>query len=1008
MAANFEKVSSVVSNGIVPVTKYKSKRTGLTVCLAEVGGPLVNGFFVLATEAHDDDGLPHTLEHLIFLGSEDYPFKGVLDMLANRCLAQGTNAWTDTDHTCYTVMTAGGEGFLNLMPIYLDHVVYPTLTDAGYITEVHHINGEGENAGVVYCEMQARENSGESRCHLTMLRRMYPGHCGYKSETGGIMANLRDSTSNEKVRQYHRDFYRPDNLCLIITGQVKAEDVFRSLAPFEEKIISKGALPPHVRPWQTPVPPLPEKVVETMPYPSDDEANGMVYMAWRGPAAQDLYGMSAVLILLEYLTDTSVAPLQRDFVEVSDAFCSKVRYSMIEATASCLYLKFENVPKAKLKDIHGKTETLLQNLASGTEAIDMARMQTVVHRRILEALNSMEDNPHETFAFMCIGDFLYDDTEAQLDERLNQVNSFKRLNSEPLTFWTDLLKKYFVGPPSVTIVGEPSKKLAEDMAKGEKERVAKQRETLGEAGLKEKNTILENANEENEKEASQEILTQLPVPSTESISFHSCCRHSNMEGGAGDKSCPLDVQSIPFVFQLDDMPSNFVKLCVLMDTSCIGPELKPFLPIYLELLFESPVMRDGVLISHEDVINQLAADTLATRTSLGIRGYRFRCGEFSQVASVVLKVEKEKYASGVRWLQDILYNVQFTADRIRIVGQKMMNDVAKLKRDGRTVALTVLRDVNFGKESNHHVSSMIRQHGFLTQLMKKLDEDQTEVTKQFNKLRDLLTSPSNLRIHMTANVKDLPTPQAPWQQSFIQKGVSADTKSAKQVTWANKLLDESSSKPLGQIVGVGSVESAFFVQTAPCVDSFLHPDLPAIMVYMECLCALEGPMWRQIRGLGFAYHYRMYVRPEEGLLYFQLFKCTHVVSAYRQAKEIVEGYLNGKTEFTSDQLEAAISSVLYEVIEREETVASTSNESLLNYFRGVGQSYNRELLKKISDVKVADLMRVGETYFRPLFDPSKAKCALCCQPSKVDEIREAFKEFGRELSVMPSLEEGLQ
>ena len=29
----------------------------------------------LATEAHDDDGLPHTLEHLIFLGSEDYPYK---------------------------------------------------------------------------------------------------------------------------------------------------------------------------------------------------------------------------------------------------------------------------------------------------------------------------------------------------------------------------------------------------------------------------------------------------------------------------------------------------------------------------------------------------------------------------------------------------------------------------------------------------------------------------------------------------------------------------------------------------------------------------------------------------------------------------------------------------------------------------------------------------------------------------------------------------------------------
>jgi hypothetical protein len=32
-------------------------------------------FTFSATEAHDDDGLPHTLEHLVFLGSENYPFK---------------------------------------------------------------------------------------------------------------------------------------------------------------------------------------------------------------------------------------------------------------------------------------------------------------------------------------------------------------------------------------------------------------------------------------------------------------------------------------------------------------------------------------------------------------------------------------------------------------------------------------------------------------------------------------------------------------------------------------------------------------------------------------------------------------------------------------------------------------------------------------------------------------------------------------------------------------------
>ena len=31
----------------------------------------------------------------------------------------------------------------------------------------------------------------------------------------------------------------------------------------------------------------------------------------------------------------------------------------------------------------------------------------------------------------------------------------------------------------------------------------------------------------------------------------------------------------------------------------------------------------------------------------------------------------------------------------------------------------------------------------------------------------------------------------------------------------------------------------------------------------------------------------MFVKPDEGLLYFLLYKSTHVVSAYKQAKEIV-------------------------------------------------------------------------------------------------------------------------
>eukprot|EP00057_Strongylocentrotus_purpuratus_P025310 XP_011679784.1 PREDICTED: uncharacterized protein LOC584034 [Strongylocentrotus purpuratus] len=368
----------------------------------------------------------------------------------------------------------------------------------------------------------------------------------------------------------------------------------------------------------------------------------------------------------------------------------------------------------------------------------------------------------------------YEEEIEILKQRLNQVEDFRRLQGEAKAFWCSLLKEFFVDAPSVTIVGEPSGKVAKDMAEEEKQRVAKQVASLGEAGLKEKAEVVEKANEENETEAPAELLTKLPIPDTASIQFHPFQRYSNLGGGAGDTG--LDLQSLPFTFQLDDIHTNFVKLSTLLDTSTVDASLKPYLPLYLELLFESPILRDGALVSHEDVITQLAGDTLATRSCLGVRGQRFKCGKFSQVASIVVKVEEEKYSKGVQWLQEVLYQVQFTADRIKIVAQKMINDVAKLKRDGRTVALMVLRDINYSPESNHHVVSMIRQQNFLTKLLEQLGQDPSTVIKNLNSLRDLVTSPGNVRVHMAANMKKLSSPQSPWQQYFMEKGLKAEEK----------------------------------------------------------------------------------------------------------------------------------------------------------------------------------------------------------------------------------------
>ncbi len=88
------------------------------------------------------------------LSSKNWPYKEVLDVLAKKSLAGMTNAWTAQDHTCYWVNNAGSDGFLNTLPVYLDHMFHPTLEEAAFVTEVHHIDGKGEDAGTVYSEMQ--------------------------------------------------------------------------------------------------------------------------------------------------------------------------------------------------------------------------------------------------------------------------------------------------------------------------------------------------------------------------------------------------------------------------------------------------------------------------------------------------------------------------------------------------------------------------------------------------------------------------------------------------------------------------------------------------------------------------------------------------------------------------------------------------------------------------------------------------------------------------------------
>lgn len=403
---------------VVPVEKYVSTRTGMKLYVNKVSGPVVEGYFSLATEASDDDGLPHTLEHMIFLGSHDYPYSGILDILANKVFAAGTNAWTAVDNTTYTISTAEKCGFLQILPIYLDHIFYPLLNESGFITEVYHITGEGEDAGVVYSEMQSVENEDENVVERELAKILYPDpECGYRYETGGVLHNLRTSCSHKKVVDYHKKMYKADNLAVVIAGQIDSQEIIEVLEKFEDKILSKTKseeLRLVEKPFTRALTSIGQNTERLVFYPSDQCTNGLVSIAWRGPHITDLKLIIALDLILYYLTDSSISPLYSHFIS-KKSYCNKIHYRVEEYRESYFSLSFTNTQMDALDNIKEELMQLLSDLTEEKIEFDSSRMDNVIKMKISEIHDKLEDSPHETMSMICIGDFLYGNPDNPLD-----------------------------------------------------------------------------------------------------------------------------------------------------------------------------------------------------------------------------------------------------------------------------------------------------------------------------------------------------------------------------------------------------------------------------------------------------------------------------------------------------------------------------------------------------------------------------------------------------------------
>ncbi|KAF1974031.1 zinc metalloprotease-like protein [Bimuria novae-zelandiae CBS 107.79] len=998
---NFKKIQQFKADYTeAEFTQYESQRTGMNVVVVDRKGPKIYGYFALATEIHDDSGAPHTLEHLCFMGSRKYPYKGVLDKLSTRAYSD-TNAWTDVDETVYTLTTAGWEGFAQILPIYLDHLVVPTLTDEGCYTEVHHIDGTGHDAGVVYSEMQGRQNLQGDLMDLEMRRLLYPERYGFRYETGGRVEALRVLTA-ERIRQFHRDMYQPKNLRLVLIGEVDHANLLEILDNFEDDIAD--SVPSYTAPFKRPFSNskleqgLTKTTVETVEFPEEDESTGEIQIGLIGPDSTDEKLETALNTVLMYLAGSSVSVLVNRLAE-KEHLTSMVYFYVRSFSQSIIHFTLTSVATEKLEEAEKRFWEVLREHIS--QPIDFPYLQDCLHR-FKRQVRFTSETGNDEFKDPVIKDHSYGPRDgSKLREALESLSVFDELEDWTEEDWRSFIKKWIVEPHHVSLLGKPSVALAEKIKSEEVERVKKQQEQLGEAGLKGKAAKLEKAKAENDKPIPLDMMEKLEVPSTSSIHFfETTTARSGLAKKLGtmdnkiQKIIDKDENGLPLFVHYESIPTSFVHFGLALGTAAVPTELKPLLGIYLTNFFGTPIMRDGKRIEFEQVIIELEKATIEYSLD---RGNDIGNGEMIYIHFVA---EADKFKDVVQWLADLLVNSIFDAERLIAAAKKMLADVPDEKRDGHSMLFAVDRMIHYQEASSVRATNTLVKALYLKRTLKQLKTDPQQVIDKLEALRTHLLTFSNLRVLAIANFETLPSPVSTFRilTDAIKPGPEP---SLTPIDDRKALLSDIGKNPGGaHYIIPMPIDSSFAMLTAKGPDSYTAPELPALMVALAYLDAVEGPMWQDIRGTGLAYGANFLRDIPAGLLKFRIYKSPNSYAAFAKARAVIKDYAEGTRAFEKLALEGAISSIVREFVDEKATVVDAARGSFVDLVvRGVGKEWSEWVLKRVREVKVDDVRSMFKETIAGVFEPQKSDLVVTCGGNMVEDLKKNFEKDGFKVKV---------
>lgn len=722
------------------------------------------------------------------------------------------------------------------------------------------------------------------------------------------------------------------------------------------------------------------KIVE---FPEEDESAGDVLVGFLGPDCNDVVQMAALNVLLTYLSGSAISVLEHIMVE-QEALASSVSTWWDSRSPSAIWIQPTSVATEKLAEVEKRLFEILKDVAA--KPLDMSYMTDCIKRQKRQ-LKFQAESSSEFFATNAINDFLFGKRDGSTLKDLATVKEYDVLEKWADQQWREFLKKWISDANHVSILGKPSKAMAERIEADEIARVAAQKEKLGPDGLKMLAQKLEDAKAKNNAPIPKEILEKWPVPGVSSIHF---IESSTARSGLARKLGTTDnkVQHLvdsekesPLFLQFEHVPTNFVLLTVLLGTSEVPVQLRPLLSLFLENFLTTPIMRDGVKVDFQHVVTELEKDTVSYSIGGGSR-----IGDAESIA-IQFQIELDKYTKAVQWIRSLMFDSVFDETRLQAALIKMLADIPEAKRSGSSMVYAVDAMIHLAPESIVKARNTLVKALYVKRLKKLLDKEPKIVISMLETLRKSLFTFNNFRVLVIADVERLPAPVQAWD-ILIE---SLDTsKPLSPIVLQHQRLSDAGYNPGGigaVIVPMPTVDSSFCLSSAKGPTSYIDPQLPALMVAVSYLDAVEGPLWSAVRGTGLAYGTSFSRDLDGGFMQFRVYRSPDAYKAFAASRAIIESFVEGKLEFEDHALEGAISSIVVAMADEQPTMATAAQVSFVNsVIRGLGKDYNAELMKKVRQVTVEEIKKAMENVILPVFTPGKANVVCTCA-SIMEQVR---------------------